>query len=110
MAIKAKKIVGAAHKRAKKADKKAKLAQKVQGKPIGSVTHFFTKIKVAIVKFKKPVSVGTTIAIRGNKSDFEHKIVSMQFDHEMIKKAPKGKEVGIKVSKRVREGDSVFEV
>src|SRR5688572_28229708 len=109
MANKGKKILKAADKRAKKAVKKAKVAQKAQGKPIGAVTHFYTKIKVAIVKFKKPVAVGTTIVFRGNKTDFDHKISSMQLDHEMIKKAPKGKQIGIKVGKRVRERDEVFE-
>jgi len=109
MANKGKKIVAAAHKRKKKATLKAKAAQKVQGKPIGVVTHFYTKIKVAIVRFKKPVIVGTMIAVRGHKTDFEHKIISMQFDHAAIKKAPKGKEVGMKVGKRVREGDEIFE-
>lgn len=109
MANKAKKIVGAAAARRKKAVQKAKAAQKAQGKPIGIVTHFYTKIKVAIVKFKKPISLGATVAFRGNKTDFEHKITSMQLDHEAIKKAPKGKQVGMKVSKRVREGDEVFE-
>ncbi len=94
----------------KKVSKKPVVKKTVKAaKPIGSVTHFYNHIKVAIVKFKKPVSVGTTIAIRGNKTDFEHKIISMQLNHEQIKKAPKGKEVGIKVAKRVREGDSVFE-
>lgn len=106
---KARAILKAAGSKKKKAVKKAKVAQKVQGKPIGAVTHFYTKIKVAIVKFKKPVSIGATIAFRGNKTDFEHKITSMQLDYEAIKKAPKGKQIGIKVSKRVREGDEVFE-
>lgn len=109
MANKAKKIVSAAAARRKKAVVKAKAAQKAQGKPIGAVTHFYGNIKVAIVRFKKPISVGSVIAFRGNKTDFEHKISSMQFDHEAIKKAPKGKQVGIKVGKRVREGDEVFE-
>lgn len=106
---KAQAILKAAHKKKKKAVKKAKVAQKVQGKPIGIVTHFYTKIKVAIVKFKKPVTIGAVIAIRGSKTDFEHKIVSMQLDYEAIKKAPKGKQIGIKVGKRVREGDEIFE-
>ncbi|MDO8601654.1 MAG: translation elongation factor-like protein [bacterium] len=81
-----------------------------KSKPVGVVTHFYNKIKVAIVKFKKPIVIGATIAFRGHKTDFEHKIVSMQLDHEAIKKAPKGKQIGIKVGKRVREGDGVFTV
>lgn len=77
-------------------------------KPVGVVTHFYTAIKVAIVKFKQPVKVGVTIAFRGATTDFKQKIVSMQFDHKPIRVAAKGKEVGMKVGKRVREGDEVF--
>lgn len=77
-------------------------------KPIGEVTHFFAKIKVAIVKFQKPVSVGEEVNFKGATTDFKMIIKSMQYEHQPIKKAAKGKEVGIKVSKRVREGDEVF--
>lgn len=77
-------------------------------KPVGLVTHYFAEIKVAIVVFKQPVSVGDEIGFRGATTDFNQKIASMQFDHKPLSVAKKGKEIGIKVSKRVREGDSVF--
>lgn len=77
-------------------------------KPIGKVTHFYGKIKVAIIKFKAPVKVGAEIAVRGATTDFKQVIVSMQYDHEPIKSASKGKEVGIKVKKKVHEGDEIF--
>lgn len=77
-------------------------------KPIGAVTHFFTAIKVAIVKFKQPIKAGATVAFRGATTDFKQKIASMQYDHKEISAAPKGKEVGLKVAKRVREGDEVY--
>lgn len=77
-------------------------------KPVGEVTHFFGKIKVAIVKFKAPVKVGMEIWFKGATTDFKQEIQSMQFDHESIKIAKKGKEVGVKVKKQVREGDGVF--
>lgn len=77
-------------------------------KPIGVVTHFYGKIKVAIIKFKQPFKVGGEIAIQGATTDFKQKIASMQYDHEAVKAAKKGKEVGIKVKKKVHEGDLVF--
>lgn len=79
-------------------------------KPIGEVTHYFGGISVAIVKFKKPVDVGVTIKFKGANTDFEQKIESMQFDHQDIKTAKKNQEVGIKVSEKVREGDTVYPV
>lgn len=77
-------------------------------KPVGEVTHFYNEIKVAIVKFKKPVSVGATLNFSGATTNFSEKIASMQYDHKPIQKAPKGKEIGIKVKKRARQGDQVF--
>ena len=76
-------------------------------KPIGTVTHFYNEISVAIVRFKQPVSLGANIHFKGATTDFEHPIKSMQLDHKPVAKAPKGKLVGIKVKKRVREGDKV---
>lgn len=77
-------------------------------KPMGEVTHFFTNIKVAIIKFKKPIKVGDEIQIKGATTDFKMAIKSMQYEHEPIKIAKKGQEVGIKVAKKVREGDEVY--
>lgn len=78
-------------------------------KPIGVVTHYFANIKVAIVKFSKEVPVGTTLHYKGATTDFSEKASEMQFDHKAVDSAKKGKEVGIKVNDRVREGDQVFE-
>lgn len=102
-------------KKKKAAPAKKKAAKKVVapkvvalGKPVGVVTHFFTAIKVAIVKFKKPVKAGLEVYFRGATTDFKQKIVSMQYDHKPVAVAKKGQEVGIKIGKRVREGDEVF--
>lgn len=77
-------------------------------KPVGHVTHYFGNIKVGIIKFKKAVKVGDEIHIQGATTDFRQKIESMQYDHKEISKAILNKEVGLKVKKRVREGDAVY--
>lgn len=77
-------------------------------KPIGEVTHFYGGIGVAIIKFKQEVTNGIRIRFQGATTDFEQAIESMQYDHKEVAKAGKGKEVGIKVNGRVREGDQVF--
>lgn len=109
-----------AKKPAKKTTKKAtgkkvavtvkKLRTEPQGKPIGEVTHFYNHIGVAIVKFKKPVKAGARLRFFGATTDFEETVKSMQFDHKPIAVAPKGKQIGVKLGKRVREGDGVYEV
>jgi acyl dehydratase len=78
-------------------------------KPIGVVTHYYSNLEVAIVKFSKPVAVGDTVRFKGTTTDFTEKIASMQYDHTPIESAKKGQEVGIKVGEKVREGDEVFE-
>lgn len=84
------------------------MAEKKQ-KPIGVVTHFYGGIGVAIVKFNRSVEVGEMVHFMGPHTDFTQKINSMQFDHQDIKSAKKGQEVGIKVDEKVRETDELFE-
>lgn len=76
--------------------------------PIGKITHFYGNLGVAIVKFNKKVDVGSSLHFKGATTDFVEAASSMQFDHKPIESAPKGKEVGIKVKGKVREGDLVY--
>ena len=95
-------------KKAKKSVKKAARPKTPKGnKPIGTVTHFYNEISVAIVRFKEKVPLGTVLYFKGATTDFKHPVKSMQYNHEPITIAPKGKQIGIKVPKRVREGDNV---
>lgn len=77
-------------------------------KPIGAVTHYYGGLGVAIVKFTKPVEIGARVRFEGATTAFSQTISSMQYDHKEITSAPKGKEVGIKVESKVREGDNVY--
>jgi hypothetical protein len=79
-------------------------------KPIGKVTHYYTHIKVAIIKFNTKVKAGTELYFKGATTDFKETPKSMQYDHKPIAAAPKGKLIGIKLKKRVREGDLVYKV
>jgi hypothetical protein len=112
MATKKKIVKKAAKKKvAKKPVKKAvkKIASKE--KKIGEITHYFDKIKVIVIKLKDDLSVGDTIrVVGGEKTDFKQKIASIEIDGEKIKKAKKGKQVGVKVKDRAREGYKVFKV
>ena len=77
-------------------------------KPIGKVTHYYTHIKVAIIKFNTKVKTGTELYFKGATTDFTEAAKSMQFDHKPIAVAPAKKQIGIKLKKRVREGDLVY--
>jgi len=77
-------------------------------KKIGEITHYYSKIGVAIIKLSAPLAVGDEINIKGSTTDLKETIESMQVNHEDIKEAKAGDEVGIKVSDKVREGDEVL--
>jgi putative protease len=77
---------------------------------IGKVTHFFTKISVAIVELSGSLSVGDQILIKGPTTSIEQKVDSMQIEHEDVEKATRGQSIGLKVNDRVRENDMVYKV
>ncbi len=75
---------------------------------VGHVTHFFTKISVAVVELSAPLAVGDRILMKGPTTDFEQVVESMQVEHENIESAEAGQSVGLKVAERVREKDIVY--
>jgi putative protease len=75
---------------------------------VGRITHFFSKICVAVIELKKPLKVGDTIAVKGPTTDFEQAVDSMQIEHESVKEAKAGQSIGLKVAQRVRETDMVY--
>lgn len=75
---------------------------------IGRITHFFSKISVAVIELKATLSVGDTIAIKGPTTDFEQTVDSMQIEHKSVQKAERGQSIGLKVAERVRETDIVY--
>ena len=77
---------------------------------VGKVTHFFSKINVAVVELKAQLSVGDKIRIQGPTTDFDQTVQSMQIEHEDVKTAEKGQSIGLKVNERVRENDTVYKI
>ena len=75
---------------------------------IGRITHFFSKISVAVVELKAPLNVGDTIVVKGPNTDYEQVVDSMQIEHEDVKRAEKGQSIGLRVAERVRETDVVY--
>ena len=78
---------------------------------VGYVEHWFGHANVAGIKVtKKSIKVGDTLHFKGHTTDFEEKVASIQIDLKPVTEAKKGKEIGIKVSQRVREHDKVFKI
>jgi len=79
-------------------------------KLVGKVSHYFTRIGVAVIDLSDSLSVDDEISIEGASTNFKQKITSMQIEHKNIKKAKKGDSIGMKVDDRVREGDQVYRI
>jgi GTPase len=75
---------------------------------IGRITHFFTKISVAVIELTAPLAVGDTILIKGPTTDFEQNVDSMQIEHSNVQRAEAGQSIGLRVAQRVRENDMVY--
>jgi len=76
---------------------------------IGSITHYFSRIEVVVIKLSKAgLSVGNTIHLLGSTTDFTQKVKSLQIESVDVQSAKKGELVGLKVGKKAKEGDKVF--
>ena len=77
---------------------------------IGQVTHYYSKIGVAILQLESPLAVGDLLAFVGSTTDLEQEVKSMQVEHKNIDQAKAGDLVGLKVKDKVREGDTVYKL
>ena len=77
---------------------------------IGKVTDFFARPVVAGIELTATLKLGDKIHIKGHTTDLELIVDSMQIDNVDVKQAKAGDLIGIKVSERVRSGDTVYQV
>lgn len=77
---------------------------------IGEISHYFTRINVAIVEITSPIKLGDRIAVKGMTTNFEQTAESMQIEGKNIEKAEAGDSIGLKVQDRVRKGDIVYKL
>jgi hypothetical protein len=75
---------------------------------IGYISHFFSKINVAIIELTLPLSVGDHILVKGPLTDFNQKVESMQIDRKEIHRVEGGKSVGLKLAQLAKEKDVVY--
>ena len=77
---------------------------------LGTISHIYKKIGVAIVDLSEPLQVGDTIHISGHHTDLTQKVDSIQIEHQDVQKAERGQSIGVRVNGEVREHDLVFKV
>ena len=77
---------------------------------IGKVTDFFARPEVAGIELSGTLKQGDKIHVTGHTTDMEVVVESMQINNVDVSEAKAGDLVGIKVSDRVRRGDTVHRV
>ncbi|KKQ75929.1 MAG: hypothetical protein US96_C0001G0005 [Candidatus Woesebacteria bacterium GW2011_GWB1_38_5b] len=78
---------------------------------IGTVTHYYDKISVAIVELTGGIKLGDKIKfVRGGEDLFDQNVDSIQIEHKEVNAADKGDSVGIKTAKEVKSRAEVFKI
>ncbi len=77
---------------------------------IGNVSDFFARPVVAGIELTAPLRQGDKIHIKGHTTDLEVTVESMQINNVSVEEAKAGDSVGVKISERVRGGDTVYKV
>ena len=77
---------------------------------IGKVSDFFARPVVAGIELTGTLKAGDKIHILGHTTDMEFTVESMQIDNVDVSEAKAGDAVGVKVSDRVRRGDTIYKV
>ena len=77
-------------------------------KQVARVTHYFSRLSVAVLALTEALSVGDRVHICGHSTDFEQTVDSMQIEHKPVLKVGPGDDVALKVVEPVHQGDVVY--
>ena len=77
---------------------------------IGKVSDFFSHPVVAGIDLTATLKQDDKIHIKGHTTDLEFTVNSIQINNVDVTQAKVGDAIGIKVSERVRRGDTVYKV
>jgi hypothetical protein len=79
-------------------------------KRIGTVTHYYSQLSVAVLNLIDELRLGDDIHIQGHTTDLVMSVASLEVDNSKIESAGTGKEVALKVDGHVRAGDEIYKV
>ena len=52
---------------------------------VGTVTHYFARPQVGIVKLSAAIKLGDTLHVRGHTADFQQEVASLEIEHAMLR-------------------------
>ena len=81
-----------------------------EGRPIGKITHYFSKIGIAVVKLSDNLKVGDSIRVIGGGKDFEQIVESIEIDNKKTGVAKSGEDIGLKIDQKVKKNYSVYKL
>jgi len=72
----------------------------------GTVTHYYDKLGVGIIKLSSGLKTGDSLTIKNKAGEeiFTQDVSSIHVDHKTVASAKKGDEVGVKLDKPVQKG------
>lgn len=79
-------------------------------KRIGTVTHYYTRLGVAVLDLSDEIHLGDDIHIKGRITDLVMEVRSLEIEHAKVESAGPGMEVALKVDDYVRESDEIYKV
>ena len=77
---------------------------------IGHISHFYTRISVAVLSLTATLKVGDKVRIMGHSTDHVQEVTSMEIEHEKVSLVGPGDEVALKVNQPVKKGDAIFKI
>jgi putative protease len=77
---------------------------------IGTITHYYSHLNVAVLELTQPLNVGEIIHVLGHTTDFIQKVTSMEVNHHHVVTVNPGDNVALKVIEPVRVHDTIYRV
>jgi len=79
-------------------------------KCVGQVTHYFSRLGVAVLELCDGLRTGDVVHILGHTTDFTQPVESMEIEHQKLDAVGPSSNVALKVNQKVRRGDSIYKV
>ena len=78
--------------------------------PAGKVLNYYRALSVASVEITGSLRTGDMIHIKGQTTNFDQMVESMQLQHRSVTEAVKGQIIGLKVIDFVRKNDVIYTI